>query len=451
MKIQIDKYIKNTYIMASFFFILSLSLYLLDLPSNYNNSWIRTNHRRMISSQDAFPTTFVPYTLIKYKTFAMNKAMMAFEKTQDTIKIPYYVIKIGDNIYSKYPIFTGILATPIYFIPLILNKIPNIDTYDNLLKILLLGRIAAAFYTSISVAIFYILLRRISEINKENNYLWSIIFTIFYAFGTTSYSISTRALWQHTGAQFLISLALLTLISGLYNRSIIIWSGIFLGMAVLARPTTIILAIFIFLYFVFNQKKNLYGFIISTIPTVLFLFAYNYFAFGNIFTQGYEASGDTAFNGNVVEGIIGLLASPTHGILFVSPPLLLFIPFLYKIYRKKVDISNLKNFITLEKYLGYALIVHIILISSWWCWYGGDSFGYRMLTEYLPIISIFAYQITSRFNRIIKGIIIIFMIYSIYANMNSVISYISRCETSNLWELECLIPGKKTLNLFGIK
>ncbi|GIW69624.1 MAG: hypothetical protein KatS3mg101_0371 [Patescibacteria group bacterium] len=449
--IQNPSVFKKKWFPFSLVFFISFLLYLADLPDNYSRSLQRHNHRRLISTQDAFPSTFIPYTLLKQGTFSLEGARTAFELTQDRIKIPFYVSVVDGKYYSKYPVFMGLISTPIYTLPIVLNKVPNITSYDNVLKIFVLGRISAAFYSSLSVALFYLILTKLREFYKKEKHeeVWIILFTVFYAFGTTTYSISSRALWQHTGAQFLISIIILFILNGLSNTKYIKWVGLFTGLAVLCRPTTVILAAVLTIYVFLYYRKEFLKFLVLATPAAVFLFSYNHIVFGGILREGYQSVGDTKFTGNILDGIVGLLFTPTHGVLFISPPLLLSIHSIIKTIRlKRVTPGNsVDNFNILKRFLTVILLLHMVVVSLWWCWWGLDSFGYRMLTEYIPIIGLFSYETFRSLGKWFKYIILLLIIFSIYTNLNSVVSFISRCETFHFWSFECISPQKDTLML----
>lgn len=439
-----------------FLFITTLFFYLVNLPNDYQRNLSNHNHRRLITTNDAFSNTFLPYTLLKYKTFTFNNVMNGFYLTQDSMKMPYFITKSQNNYVSKYPIFTGIMATPIYAIPLFFNKIPGLDYHEYVLKILVLGRISASIYASLSVVLFYLILETINsygKLNNKSNHLWSLIFTFFYAFGTVTYSISSRTLWQHTTGQFLISLVILFLLYGLKDSKYIKWTGLFIGMAVLVRPTSLIIAAILTLYVFFLYKNEFKRYLLFVTPTILFLLFYNYFIFGSPLKEGYQAVGDTSFTFNTLEGTLGLMLSPNRGLLFLSPPLLIGIYYIFNIFKnsyksfknKSYDLKNRKEILYLT--LSISFLAQLLLMASWYCWWGADSFGYRMLTEVLPIIGLFAYEGSKNYSKILKIIVGVFMVYSIYVHANSVFFNLSRCENQDVWGYDCLLPARELLEL----
>src|SRR4030067_1452484 len=171
-----NKY-RNIFILTLVVFI----LYLINLPVDFSKDLQNGLYRRIITSNDVIPNTFLPYVLIRERTFnfvSIYTTLKNFDE-EGIQGTPYYLIPTPDGYVSSYPILTGLFAAPIYFIPMILNKIPELTYHENILKIALLGRVAASFYAALSVVIFYLICRKISNNNKL-----SLIFSVFYAFGT---------------------------------------------------------------------------------------------------------------------------------------------------------------------------------------------------------------------------------------------------------------------------
>jgi hypothetical protein len=167
------------------------------------------------------------------------------------------------------------------------------------------------------------------------------------------------------------------------------------------------------------------------------LLSYNYFMLGNPLTSEYVIKGDTSFGTPILQGLAGNLFSPARSFLFVSPPLVLGLygTAVYLLKKKKNDFETLISFLSIS-FLGTLL-----LYSTWWCWYGADSFGYRFLTEWVPIVGILAYIVSSSFSKKIKILVVILMCYSILIQLNAVLYRRSRCEDNNqIWSFYCLKP-----------
>jgi hypothetical protein len=340
---------------------------------------------------------------------------------------------------------TGILALPFYLPALLLNKIPDLNSMKNIYKILVLGRITASIYAAASVALFYLILKEVEKLIpniKENKYYEYIfwVFLVLYAFGSGTYTISSRSLWQHTTGQFILSLSILLLLYSLKKPKLIMWQGLLMGILVLIRFTNIVVAIPIAFYVFLKYRKEFLKFVALTIPAVLFLAIYNYKLFGSIFVEGYQLGDTIEFSTPFFLGATGLLLSPGKGLLFSTPVFLLGF---YEIFKNIIK-KNKLNWDHLLITLGISFLFGFILSSKWRAWDGADSFGPRLLTDLLPIIALFSYFIVTKIKtRLLMILLVIFTIYSLYANINAVVFRKSRCTTVHNWTFYCLTPPKE--------
>ncbi len=413
--------------------------YLINLPTDYMVSLKTRTYRRLLTSYDVTAATFMPYEIIKKGTLSFSKETIeAMKRVQDPNV--YSVIKVGEKNFSSYPILMGVMAVPIYLIPILLNKIPELHYVEDLLKIIALARITASFYTALAVAFFYLIIKEVNRLkNIKITKLEQIILIAFYAFGTNLYSIASRSLWQHTSSLLFITIIILLLIKSLNDEKYVKWLGTLTALLFIARPLNIIFVVIISLYVLIKHKKQFLNYILFALPFALLLFAYNYYAFGNPITNEYIFKGDTQFSTPLLEGLAGNLFSPARSFLFITPPLLLGYFGIIKTFLKKkkepIDIILLT--------LSLTYLIALITYSKWWCWYGADRFGYGFFTEWVPIITLLGYTaVIEKKSLVLKIALILLIIYSIYAQSNAVWFRKSRCSgLSHNWSFYCLKPG----------
>lgn len=415
--------------------------YLINLPIDYSKNLNTRTFRRLLTSYDVTAATFLPYEIIKRGTLYFSQetyeGMLRVEEAS-----VHSVMKVGNKYYSSYPILSGIMALPIYLIPIILNKIPALHYVKDLLKILVLGRISASFYTALSVAIFYLILKRVEEIKKYKPTNWIFVFLFFYAFGTNLYSITSRSLWQHTSSLLFISLTIYLLLLSLKNTKYVKWLGITSALMYIARPLNIVFVAFVTVYVFFKHRDKFLKFILFSLPFAIMLFSYNYFAFGSPLTTEYIVKNNTSFSTPLLKGVIGNLLSPARSFLFVSPPLVASFYGFYLYLKKwfKKDSKN-KEINTIFALLAITFIVILVIYSKWWCWYGADRFGYGFFTEWLPIVGLFSYLVLKPSGKILKIAFVILTVWSLYAQFNAVWYRKSRCRGDHNWSFYCFKPG----------
>jgi hypothetical protein len=194
---------------------------------------------RQIGAVDTIPSRFLPYSLLREGNFDLDEFRFLY-----TQGVPAYLIQSGGHVVSAYPPGPAILALPFYLLP-ILGRVPPQS------KLLIdVEKLAAAVLTALSVALMYATIRRLSD-QKE-----ALILSLIYAFGTSSLSISSQALWQHGPSQLLLAASLYCLVRGNEQPQWAAVSGLPLGMAVLCRPTDLLIAIPLAAY-VFHAHRKL--------------------------------------------------------------------------------------------------------------------------------------------------------------------------------------------------
>jgi len=260
---------------------------------------------------------------------------------------------------------------------------------------------------------------------------------MFYALGTATWSVSSRGMWQHTFAQFFISIAILFLLRSMKNPKLIPWLGFLLGLAVVARPTTILLALVISVYVFTKHREWVPRYILAVVPSILFLALYNHLTFGSVLTEGYGARNDYNRSTPLSESLTGYLFSPARSFLFLSPPLVLSFFAIYKAFSDKKYGEKLN---LIFRYLSVGFLLSVLMMAKWWAWDGANGFGYRMLSDYLPIVGLLSFSVVEKLKHSYKVLILLFIVYSIFIHGNAVINRKSRCSHEHNWSFYCLAP-----------
>jgi len=411
-------------------FVICFFVFVSNANFEYKTDLKNGRLRRLMPSEDVIPNTFLPYLILKEKTLKFDSIIETIFSISSEGKDPYFLINTEKGYFSAYPIWTAVMALPFYIIPMILNKIPEMTYHENILKIFLLGRIAASFYATISVILFYFILRQISK----RNFL-IFLFSLFYAFGTNTWSVSSRGLWQHTISQFFISSVVLFLLLTKKNEKYVPVVGSMLGLAVLTRPTNALLAFVITIYIFFEHRKRFAAFILAAFPCALYLLLYNTITFGGPFSEGYGARSDFAWTTPLYISIPGYLVSPARSFLFISPPLVLTYVFLAKMFFKKTFKEPTDK---IYFALGVSFLLSTLVFAKWYTWDGANAFGYRMLSDFLPIAGLFSFLIFEKLKINWKLAFTGLMIYSIFLHYNAVIWRKSRCASDHNWSFYCL-------------
>lgn len=417
--------------------LFSIVVYSANIFIDYRKSVETGTYRRLLTSYDITSSTFLPYEIIRNTRLYFGDETVGAMRAVEAYDSPHSLININGRYVSAYPVMSGILAVPIYLLPLVLGKIPNLDITHRIIGLLLLGRISAIFYTSLSVGMFYLIMRRYSELKQMKIGAFTYLFVLFFAFCTNVYSISSRGLWQHTSSLFFNSLIVLLLFYTHEKPKLSMWLGALCGLSFLSRPTNLLFILPVAVYILMTDRKILKSFVLGALPLATIYAFYNFLTFGSPFVNEYMAKSDTAFSSSIWVGLVGYLFSPARSFLFISPPLVLAYFGLYKLIIKR----HAKGVDLLMKLLGVGFILTMIMYSMWWCWYGADRFGYGFFTEWLHFLVLLSYTQVVRLKKIGKVLIVVLMIYSFYAQFNAVWYRKSRCNKDHNWDFYCLKPG----------
>lgn len=358
--------------------LLFISIFVLFLSSG-----------RFLGTHDGAPTRYLPLSII----FEGNLELREIAFPDSSGELIYSLVDTGEDIVSKYPILPSFIALPVYFIPSLLG----IPFTGPLVRTL--AKISASLITAFSaIFLFFILKRFVSE-------RWSIILTLAYALGTSNWTVSSQDLWQHGTSQLFLALTIFVLLKVEQNQWFYFLTGLFSGLAVAARPLNIVIIFFI-LFFVLHRKRDYF---LNTLlgillPLVLFAF-YNTYYFGLPWLTGYEKEMSGGWMNPFFQGLLGLLVSPSRGVLIYSPFLVFGFLGGWLLFRHK-SLFN-KDHLLLFRYLFLATLAFLFVMSKWYMWYGGHTYGPRMLVDITPFLIILFVPIIKK--RIFHKKIVLFM------------------------------------------
>jgi len=327
---------------------------------------------RLRGSGDSLPTRALPFSILREGNLDVNEFTWASTPEREW---PYYIhgkgLRINRKFYSVSPIATSVVITPLYILPsiwLAWNDIPYVDSRARVVMVLM-EKLSAALLTALSAALLFLLLCRLTTER------WALALTLVYALGTSTWSVSSQALWAH-GLSELCLVALCSILArGLLSFGSLAGAGAICALMIANRPQMAMFAAATFAYVISRDRRLLIPF---TVVGTLFggvLIAYNVFAFGTVF-GGY--GGFQHFSTPFLAGFSGLTVSPNRG-LFVFTPILVFSVWgIVEVWRR--DGPEWVRFFTV------ALGVHVLMYSKFDDWYAGYTYGPRYFTDVLPLL-----------------------------------------------------------------
>ncbi len=320
---------------------------------------------RQIGAVDTTPSRLLPYSILRNGDFDLDEFGFLHRHG-----VPAYLIQSDGHFVSAYPPGPAILALPFYLVPVLAAVAPDSKVLVDVEKL------AASVLTALSVALLY------AAINRLEGPKAALVLSLVYAFGTSSLSISSQALWQHGPSQLLLAASLYCLVRGMTQPGWVVVLGFPLALAVLCRPSDLLIAGPLAGYVLHAHRKHFMAFALSALPPALFMAAYNLRYFGSVTRIGYDQGflSGHAWATPFLEGLSGVLFSPSRGLFVYSPVLLFSLVGMALAWRR--------GEILLFKYVSVAAVLVILLYSNWKTWWGGWSYGPRLLADLTPLLTL---------------------------------------------------------------
>jgi hypothetical protein len=323
----------------------------------------------VVGAGDSYPARFLPFALWNHGTLYLDPVR---EATVQRKPDPYWIYPTPDGRQaSLYPLVTPLLAAPVYLPGALWLRAAG-ETYDRMSWLgEILEKLSASLIASLAVGWMYLLLRR--RLERWN----ALLLTLAFAFATSTWSTASQALWQHGTAELLIvgTLWFITREPATWN---VLAAGALAGLIVANRPADLPLAAAFALYSVIWARRRAAGFAAAAAVPCLLTLAYNLETFHHA-AGGYVTMATPGFFAHsALTGVAGLLVSPGRG-LFVYAPLFLFVPLLFRRVLAERETR------ALALCLAGGAVLQILLYSRT-DWRAGYSYGYRFLTDLVPIL-----------------------------------------------------------------
>ncbi|MFO8087638.1 MAG: hypothetical protein R6T91_07530 [Bacteroidales bacterium] len=356
--------------------------------------------------------------LFKYNDIGLKDKSWINENNAKYNNTPYfyqlYKNQETGKTLIKYPVGQAVAYAPFYFIADVIAHQSGQHPADGFSKpYLLLTVIGGMFYSLLGLLLLYLLLIRLLPdkiaaltlllIVFGTNYFWLMAFE-----GQLAHNVQLA--W--IAAFLLFTMRWFKS----FRKQDAFFLGLFYGLAVITRPTAILLILIPLFWNVyrFRDLKNRFRFVFKEKTTHLLLLVLGFLIFAS-FQMAYwkvtTGSFITYTYQNAGEGF-DLLRPHTFDYLFsfrkgwlIYTPLIVF------------ALAGLFTLRKTHKQLFPALlifaVIYIWVLSSWTCWWYAGSFSQRSILQAYPVFAIglgsfFVWIATKRFRWIIYGFMILF-------------------------------------------
>lgn len=205
---------------------------------------------RSIGAGDTVPARYLPISMLREFNFDLDEFTFLYDETgRRTYPFigdrPFFLLPREGHYYSVYPIGPALLALPLYILPV------SAGMTATSAWVVRLEKLSATLITALSVLFLFWTLR---ELTRER---WALIIASVYAFGTSSLSVSSQALWQHGPSQLCFALSSYLLVKGMRETAYISYVGFPLAASILMRPTNALLVLPLGVYLLHQHRDML--------------------------------------------------------------------------------------------------------------------------------------------------------------------------------------------------
>lgn len=295
----------------------------------------------------------------------------------------HYFHKTEKGMINKYYLGTALLMLPFFLLAWLYSVITGMpaDGYNILFQYSV--SLAAAVYLAVGL----LALKRILDLKGFSKPI-QLAVLIVLLFGTNLFYYAFLHP-SHSHVYSFAAIAVFLLFTTLFFRTggnkYLMLAAMMLGVIVLIRPTNILIMLSIPFVAaeseVFQQrikqllqsKVVLLFFILVFLSVFMLQPVFNFIQLGEISLWSYRNEGFIFQK----PALLSFLFSYRKGFFVYTPLMLLIVPAMVTLWQR-----SLYQFIT---FLAYFLSL-VFMLSSWWNWFFGDSFGMRAMIDHYPVL-----------------------------------------------------------------
>ena len=342
-----------------------------------------------------------------------GKEMAAlYETGQITARPHYYLVESvhPGHYVNVFGVGAALTALPVYgLLNLFTDIASNHFLWWHAAKLL------AAALIALSAVLIFLSMRRFVSLPA------AFFGALAFGLGSGAWSISSQALWQQTPAMFFLALGAWCLFGSEERKHFPLYCGAALGAAALCRPTGVFAVICVGLYFLVvgrhDVRKYPLKYALGVLPFAAAVWLYNDYYLGSPFTFAQGVVGQSISMGKtgssdiwqtpLFVGLGGLLFSPSRGLLFYSPLLLLGFAGAGMLWR------NPRKYAPLIPLL-VATLAMLITAAKWFDWWGGWTYGPRPIVDVGVFLALLMIPVLNHvFTRSwIRGVFVVLLVYS---------------------------------------
>jgi len=276
---------------------------------------------------------------------------------------------------TVYPVGASLLALPFAAATQAIN--PGFASYAKTVIPEDLEALAASFYGALAVVLMFLVSRRLGLASGP-----AFFVSLLFAFGTSMWSTATRALWQHGPLMLMHAGVLWLLLKAKEKPSAAPLAALPLAFAYIVRPTAALAAAAVSVYMLAAHRKFFGRYLLCGLIPLIPWCAFNLHVYGHPLPTYYRMSVFGELSPTLFEAMAGHWVSPSRGLLVYSPALLFSLWGIVMAVRERED-----RFLHLC--LAGVVLAHWAAVSNAPWWWGGDSYGPRLMSDVTPFLIYF--------------------------------------------------------------
>jgi hypothetical protein len=301
----------------------------------------------------------------------------------------------GGHFYYLDPIAVPILAAPLVAVLQVVVHVihpltaPFIAGQSRVMQAFLKGDFAtgspiveiliASFFIAVAAAVLFIALRQMVSFAP------AVALALAFAFGTSAWSLASRALFSHAPSILLNGVLLLIAVKSWKCPGIIWLLGPLAALAFFVRPTNAVPLCVLGLFLLWRAPRQAIWAAVAALPVVALFVAMNVSVYGTVLAPYfYPVRANTSsmtLNANLPQALLANWISPGRGLLVYSPFfLLLFTPFGWRTNGIAPEFRRIRPFLIA------IVVLHWLLVSAQQDWWAGYSYGPRYMSDLLPYL-----------------------------------------------------------------
>ncbi len=290
----------------------------------------------------------------------------------------YRMVRRDGRIYPNYPIGTPLLGAPVVAIGAWLTP-GRSDPVERWYEI---ADFTADVFAALSVAVLFAIALELGA-----GMDLGIALSLIFAFATPHLPTHAGGLWSHN-----LSTLLLLSASWLAVAAAGRWgwlSALPLGLAFVTRPTSILLAPWLGLLLLVRRPRQVPAWTAVLVAILAAFVAWSHGTFGSWLPPYYLEHLGKGSTGGWLEATAGLLVSPNRGLLVFCPLFVFSLWGAWRAFRRRSPEDDL------------LLVAALFCASTWMLvasfevWWGGGSYGPRLLAELFPFLTLLLFPVFS--------------------------------------------------------